>query len=71
MDGDALDELEQLRNRLDALRSAHEALGAEVELLTAEASTDQLRLARLKKQKLFLKDQIARLENLLMPDLIA
>jgi hypothetical protein len=71
MDGDALDELEQLRNRLDALRAAHEALAAEVDLLTAEASTDQLRLARLKKQKLFLKDQIARLENLLMPDLIA
>jgi hypothetical protein len=52
-------------------RSRHEALSAEVDALQEAARPDQLRLARLKKQKLALKDLTVRLENLLTPDLIA
>jgi hypothetical protein len=32
---------------------------------------DQLQIARLKKQKLILRDQIVKLENMLIPDLLA
>jgi hypothetical protein len=39
--------------------------------LTGAGSTDQLQIARLKKRKLRLKDQIALLEDYLIPDIIA
>jgi hypothetical protein len=71
MDGEAEDDVTDLRLVLARARERHEALSAEVEALQAQAAPDQIRLARLKKQKLFLKDQIVRLENLLMPDIVA
>jgi hypothetical protein len=71
MDGEAEDDLPDLRLTLAAACERHEALSIEVEALQAQPQPDQIRLARLKKQKLFLKDQIVRLENLLMPDIIA
>jgi hypothetical protein len=39
--------------------------------LSADPSQDQLQLRRLKKRKLFLKDQIQRLRTRLIPDIIA
>ena len=45
----------------------HEAIHA----LEETHRTDQLRLRRLKKQKLALKDKIARIEDQLTPDIIA
>jgi hypothetical protein len=39
--------------------------------LSADIAVNQLQIGRLKKRKLFLKDQIARLENALVPDIIA
>lgn len=71
MDGEAFEELEAIRASLAEARGRHEALSAEVEALQSEAAPDQLRLARLKKQKLFLKDKIVWLESQLTPDLIA
>jgi hypothetical protein len=70
MDGE-VDELAEIRLALVAVRERHEALSAEVEILQGAAVPNQLMLARLKKRKLFLKDQIVRLENQLTPDLIA
>lgn len=56
---------------LDALRQAHRRLDAEIEELRASPALDQIALARLKKRKLRLRDEIARAADLLIPDLIA
>jgi hypothetical protein len=65
-----VDEAEIMR-RLAALRSEHRDLDASVVALRETGSTDQLQLARLKKRKLKLKDEIAALEDQLIPDIIA
>lgn len=62
---------EELRKRLEVLRIEHRDLDAAIDALTAAGSTDQLQLARLKKRKLKLKDQIALIEDHLIPDIIA
>lgn len=53
------------------LRLEHRDLDAAIEALRATAAPDQLQLARLKKRKLRLKDEIAQLEDMLVPDIIA
>ena len=53
------------------LRQTHQDLDAAVAALEANPQPDQLRIARLKKQKLILRDQIAKLDNRLTPDLLA
>lgn len=65
-----LDEKEALQTLL-ALRAEHRALDQEVAALGADAMADQLKLVRLKRQKLVLKDRIAQLEDQLRPDIIA
>lgn len=61
----------ELRKRLETLRSEHRDLDAAIHALTEAGSTDQLQIARLKKRKLMLKDQIAAIEDQLLPDIIA
>jgi len=68
--GPALDD-EALRARLSTLKVEHEDLSAAVEALEAVPRTDQIRIARLKKKKLALRDEIVRLEDRLTPDIIA
>ncbi len=60
-----------LRMQLTQLRQSHQDLDAAVQALEIVPQPDQLRIARLKKQKLILRDQIAKLESHLTPDLIA
>jgi len=62
---------EELRKRLEMLRIEHRDLDAAIDALTAAGGGDQLQLARLKKRKLRLKDQIALIEDYLIPDIIA
>ena len=57
-----------MRKRLQALRIEHRDFDAAIDALTAAGSTDQLQIARLKKRKLALKDQIAIFEDYLLPD---
>ena len=57
--------------RLAGLKDEHRDLDAAIEALRGSASPDQLRLARMKKRKLRLKDEIALLENMQVPDIIA
>jgi len=68
--GEAVTE-EELRKRLAALRIEHRDLDAAISALAGADSQDQLQIARLKKRKLRLKDQIALLEDHLTPDIIA
>ena len=62
---------QEMRKRLEGLRIEHRDLDAAIEALKAAGSSDQLQIARLKKRKLRLKDQIAALEDRLIPDIIA
>jgi hypothetical protein len=62
---------EALRAKLAALKTEHRELDDAIGLLAARAPIDQLELQRLKKRKLFLKDQIAKIESELLPDIIA
>ncbi len=61
----------ELRARLGRLREEHRDLDAAISALAAVAAPDMLQLARLKKRKLRLKDEIATIEDLLIPDIIA
>ena len=58
-------------SKLVRLRLEHRDLDAAIEALRALPAPDQLQLARLKKRKLRLKDEIALLEDQLIPDIIA
>ena len=53
------------------LRVEHRDLDAAIAALTDKDGPDQLQVARLKKRKLMLKDQIAIFEDYLTPDIIA
>jgi hypothetical protein len=56
---------------LEALKAEHRDLDQRIRDLSAEAIGDQLELARLKRRKLQLKDQIQRLIDESVPDIIA
>jgi hypothetical protein len=60
-----------LRVKLAALKSEHRDLDDAIEMLLEAPGKDQLQLARLKKRKLRLKDEIAEIEDRLLPDIIA
>lgn len=63
---------EVLRVKLGVLRQKHRDLDEAIEALHAQGGpAQQLTLQRLKKDKLRLKDQIARIEDELTPDIIA
>lgn len=61
----------QARARLAELKVQHQDLDASIHALELAARPDQLQIARLKKQKLALRDQIVILEDQLTPDIIA
>ncbi|HGX91755.1 MAG TPA: DUF465 domain-containing protein [Candidatus Tenderia sp.] len=65
------DEIEAMKARLDAMRLEHADLDAVISHLTDLPLYDQLRLRRLKKRKLMLKDMITKLESMLIPDVPA
>lgn len=62
---------DEMRKRLEMLRIEHRDLDAAIDALSGTGAHDQLQVARLKKRKLRLKDQIALLEDYLIPDIIA
>jgi len=62
---------EQIQHRMEELRSEHRDLDDVIARLLEEAPFDQLQVQRLKKRKLLLKDEMARLEAMLIPDIIA
>lgn len=76
-DGDGFDihdtdEIRGLKMRLAELREEHRALDAAIAALHDQAGGgDALQVARLKKRKLSLRDQIKWIEGRLTPDIIA
>ncbi|WP_066764922.1 YdcH family protein [Croceicoccus pelagius] len=61
---------DEMRKRLEILKVEHRDLDAAIAALAENASA-QLQVARLKKRKLVLKDQIAMIRDALIPDIIA
>lgn len=66
-----LDHEEVMRIRLEVMKREHRDLDEAIHALEQTGRPDQLTLRRLKKQKLALKDQIVRIEDMLIPDIIA
>ena len=64
-------EEEALRARLATLRQQHRDLDVAISMLESSGTGDQLQLRRLKKMKLQIKDMISRIEDKLIPDIIA
>jgi hypothetical protein len=60
-----------LRIRIAKLRQEHQDLDAAVYALEQGQRPDQIQIARLKKKKLILRDEIKQLEDQLTPDIIA
>lgn len=61
----------RIRTGLEQLREEHLRLDAEIATLEAAAYCDQLTLRRLKKRKLYLRDEIEQMKSALIPDLNA
>jgi hypothetical protein len=64
-------ETEEIARQIQLLREEHRDLDAAIAALAGASATDQLQIARLKKRKLRLRDEIAILEDQLIPDIIA
>lgn len=62
---------DEIAQRLEILRVEHRDLDCAIGALGQGALPDQLQLARLKKRKLRLRDEIQFLEDSLLPDIIA
>ena len=60
-----------IAQQIEHLKLEHRDLDAAIDALRVGGSTDQLQIARLKKRKLLLKDEIAALQDQLVPDIIA
>ena len=61
----------QLIAKLEQLSTEHRDLDAAIDAMAFQGSSDHLAMARLKKRKLQLKDQIGSIRDQLIPDIIA
>jgi len=66
-----LEEQEDLQQKLEELKTEHRDLDIVIQQISESTPVDFLRLQRLKKRKLFLKDSISKIESMLLPDIIA
>lgn len=62
---------DSLREQLDDLRREHKSLDEQLEQLSRAQAVDFLTIAKLKKEKLRVKDTIQRIESMLIPDILA
>ena len=60
-----------IREQLDAMKAEHRRLDEQISALSANPLSDQLEIARLKRRKLMLKDQIQLIFDRNTPDIIA
>ena len=66
-----LAESQEMLARVAAMAEEHRDLDVAIAALSREAGHDQVQLARLKKRKLRLRDEIAMLRDMIRPDIIA
>ena len=71
MDKESNDLQRNIQNQIAMMESEHRDLDSVIEQLGEALPFDQLRLQRLKKRKLFLKDEVAKLRSQILPDIIA
>lgn len=57
--------------KLELLKDKHRELDETIDQISGAPLTDQLQLHRLKKERLAIRDQMSRLEDMLYPDIIA
>lgn len=62
---------ETLERQLAELKTEHRDLDDVIARIAEQVPFDQLQVQRLKKRKLQIKDQITKIESLLLPDIIA
>ena len=67
----AFDSEASIRNRIQALKIEHRDLDGSISALQTSECMDELQVRRIKKRKLFIKDEIVRLERELIPDIPA
>ena len=60
-----------IQNQITMMESEHRDLDSVIERLGEVLPFDQLKLQRLKKRKLVLKDEMAKLRSQILPDIIA
>ena len=70
-DEDPDEALQAARVRLAELRQQHQDLDDSISALEARPRPDMIQIARLKKRKLALRDEITGIEDDLFPDIIA
>ena len=68
---DHVETQEQILQQIAIMDSEHSDLDAVIQRLGEDLPFDQLKLQRLKKRKLVLKDEIAKLRSRILPDIIA
>jgi len=71
VDKDSDDLQRNIQNQIAKMESEHRDLDSVIERLGEVLPFDQLKLQRLKKRKLVLKDEMARLRSRILPDIIA
>ena len=65
------EEDKELHEKLAVLQQEHADLDASIEALALMPSPDQLMIARLKRKKLLLKEEIVKIRDQVLPDIIA
>ena len=62
---------QRLKDKLNELINQHSELDDAIERISEKLPFDQVKLQRLKKRKLVLKDEIKKLNSQILPDIIA
>lgn len=65
------EQIEEIKRKIVELGIEHRDLDEVIARLTSDPSPDELQLRRLKKRKLWLKDEMTRLQMLITPDILA
>ena len=64
-------ETNELTEKLNELMSEHEKLNHYIDKLDQNLSNDQIKIQKLKKRKLIIKDEITNIKSKLLPNIIA
>ena len=66
-----MEDINELKDKLADLEREHRGMDDEIDRLAQTQPVDLLQIQRMKKKKLFLKDQILKIRSDILPDIIA